>query len=188
MKKLVCSIALLGCVVAGNGQAAVPKGWFVAGTTPSAYEMGTQPGIRGANDNNAFIRSKNETRGFGTLMQTISAKAYRGRRVRFSGFLHTRDADKAGLWMRIDGADKQIVGFDNMEQRSLHGNNDWQNYNIVLDVPEEAADIAFGVLLSGKGEVLADDFKLDVVGNDVVPTGMPLRQLPGVPTNLSFSP
>jgi hypothetical protein len=56
-----------------------------------------------------------------------------------------------------------------------------------LDVPEEAFEIAFGVLLSGSGTVWSDNFAFDVV--DVtfpVPGGNFLEQLPKQPVNLDF--
>lgn len=188
MKKIIAFTALAGFLAIANAHATTPSGWFITGSAAASYDIGTEPGNRHSGDNNAFIRAKAETTGFGSLMQLIDASAYRGKRVRFSGFLRTRNANKAGLWMRIDGADKHIVGFDNMDQRALHGDNDWKNYSIVLDVPQGAVDIAFGFLLIGKGEVLADDFKLETVDNSIAPTGTLHAQLPKGPVNLNFSP
>lgn len=188
MKKVLGFMALVGCVVASSAQAAVPKGWFITGSAAADYDIGAEPGTRGPDNNNAFIRARKDTTGFGTLMQTIDASVYRGKRVRFSGFLRTKDANQAGLWMRIDGAYKRVLGFDNMEKRAVHGDSDWQSYSIVLDVPQEAVDIAFGFLLNGKGEVAADNFKLEIVSHDVATTDMPHPQLPNAPVNLNFSP
>lgn len=188
MKKGLITIALFGCWMAGGAHAAPPQGWFETGSAFHDYDMGSQPGDRHAGDNNAFIRSVKDSKGFGSLMQTVSADAYRNQRVRLSGYLKTKDAGSAGLWMRVDGSERRIVGFDNMEKRALHGDNDWQQYSIVLDVPSDALDIAFGLLLEGNGEVLADDFRLETVGNDIPVTGAPLPQLPKQPRNMTFSP
>ena len=57
--------------------------------------------------------------------------------------------------------------------------------DIVLDVPENAADIAFGFMLQGKGEIWASDFHFETVGNDVPITGM--GALNPKPVNLDFS-
>lgn len=41
--------------------------------------------------------------GLGTLMQQISAQNYVGKRVRFSGFVKTKEVEGwCGLWFRID--------------------------------------------------------------------------------------
>ena len=60
-------------------------------------------------------------------------------------------------------------------------------YEIVLDVPEQADQISFGLLLTGKGQVWMDDLKFEVVGKDVPTTDGGLNQrIPKEPTNLDF--
>jgi hypothetical protein len=164
-----------------------PKGWHAAGSAPEAYEMSARPGDRRAGDRNAYIRALPQVHGFGTMMQSIGAETYRGKRLRLSGYLSTREANSAAMWMRIDAAGHQTVGFDNMDKRSLHGDTDWKRYDIVLDVPQNAELIAFGFLLEGKGEVLADDFKLEEVSKDVPVTGIGRPVYPSAPVNLDFS-
>lgn len=164
-----------------------PKGWHAAGSAPDTYEMGARPGDRRAGDRNAYIRALPQARGFGTMMQSIGADAYRGKRLRLSGYLSTREANSAAMWMRIDAAGHQTVGFDNMDKRALRGDTDWKRYEIVLDVPQNAELIAFGFLLEGKGEVMADDFKLDEVGKDVPVTGTGRPVYPPAPVNLDFA-
>jgi len=177
------AILLTGSLHAGDA----PKGWFPAGSSPDSYDMGVQPGDRRAGDRNAYIRAQAQHRGFGTLMQTFSADAYRGKRLRLSGFLRTRDANSAAMWMRIDGQGQQTVGFDNMSNRPLRGDTDWKRYDIVLDVPDSAQVIAFGFLLEGKGEVLADDFHIEPVGKNVAVTGTDRPAPPAAPANLDFT-
>lgn len=175
-------------LLAGHAQAGdLPKGWFRAGSTPNAYDMGVQVGDRHPGDRNAFIRSQPKEGGFGTLMQTIDASAYHGKRMRLSGYLRARDATSAAMWMRLDGSGPRVVGFDNMSDRSLRGTTDWKRCDIVLDVPDSAKTIAFGFLLEGKGEVLADDFHLEEVGKDVAVTGKTEQSLPAAPVNLDFA-
>lgn len=186
MKKTVL-VALLGCLLAGTASATPPKGWSIAGSAPNDYDIGSEPGTRHPGDVQAFIRARADSTGFGTLMQTIDARNYRGKRVRLSGFLQSKGAGKAQMWMRIDGTEKRPLGFDNMDQRALLGDNDWKRYEIVLDVPATATDIAFGFLLSGKGQAWGDDFKLDIVGTDVPVTDMTHPALPVEPVNMNFA-
>jgi len=184
----IVAIALLFGSMTTSAYAAMPQGWFKTGSAPADYDMGSQAGSRHAGDKNGFIRAKRDSSGFGTMMQTVDAHTYHGQRLRLSGWLKTTGANKAGMWMRIDGSDKKVVGFDNMDDRSLHGDNDWKRYDIVLDIPGDAVDIAFGFLLSGKGELLADDFKLEPVDKNVAVTGGALpASLPEAPVNLDFS-
>ena len=88
--------------------------------------------------------------------------------------------------MRIDKG-KAVVGFDNMQQRGIHGSQPWTTYDIVLDVPADATGIHFGTLLSGPGEVWLNDVKLEVVAQDIPTTGTGSPDtLPTTPVNLDF--
>ena len=132
------------------------KGWGKAGNKPNAYEIGiiydsiTKSKI-------GFIKSlKKSTGGFGTIMQSISAKNYLNKRVKFSVAIKTKEVnDWCGAWMRIDGEKQDILGFDNMQSRPIKGTNDWQTYSIVLDIPQNATQIAFGVLINETGQVFS---------------------------------
>lgn len=180
------AVAALLCSLATGAYAAMPQGWYKYGSAPNDFDAGTTAGNRHAGDKNGFIRAMQDTTGFATLMQTVNAQAYHGKRLRLSGWLKTKDANKAALWMRIDGGDKKIVGFDNMDDRPVTGTVDWKRYDVVLDVPQDAVDIAFGFMLNGKGEVLADDLKLEEVAKDVPVTSRG-SHLPDAPVNLDFS-
>jgi len=96
-------------------------------------------------------------------------------------------SDWAGLWLRVDGPKSEPLAFDNMQERAIKGDTDWTKYEIVLDVPDHAAEIAFGLLLSGKGQVWMDDLKFEVVGKDVPTTGKGLeKETVASPINLDF--
>src|SRR4029453_10374627 len=98
--------------------------------------------------------------------QQFAADDYRGKRVRMSAWVKAKDVDDwAALWMRVDGAKKSPLAFDNMGDRPIKGSADWKKYEIVLGVPEDAAQIAFGILMKGKGRVWGDDFKFEAVDN-----------------------
>jgi hypothetical protein len=91
--------------------------------------------------------------------------------------------------MRVD-KENTMVGFDNMQNRSIKGTQPWQQYDVVLDVPQGATDIAFGVLLTGAGEVWMNDVSFEVVGTETPTTNLNPSQshsLPTHPSNLSFS-
>lgn len=109
------------------------------------------------------------------LVQTISAEPFRGKRVRLSGWLRTRDVTSgwAGLWMRVDSAAKPNIAFDNMPDRGPRGTTEWKQYEVVLDVAEEASDVFFGVILAGNGTVWADDLALEEVPKSVPLTAVP---------------
>ncbi len=166
---------------AGDTTRSPPKGWFITGSAPQQYVFGTE---NCTNGKCAFIKAKTGTpSGFGTLMQEVVADNYLGKRLRLSALLKTVDADRAQLWMRMDAADGQILGFYNMDDRPVTRTTDWKRYSVVLDVPKGTKDIAFGMFLNGKGEVWAEDFRLEPVSKDVP---VSVARLPKAPLNMDF--
>ena len=165
-----------------------PSGWFLAGSKPANYRTGVDTQmLRDGLPSAYLVSTLQDTGGFGTLMQSIQATEYAGKRVRLRGWVRSENVtDWGGLWMRIDKG-KAVVGFDNMEQRAIHGSQPWTTYDIVLDVPVDATAISFGTLLSGPGEVWLNDVQLEVVGQDVHTTGTGGHDpLPTTPVNLDF--
>jgi len=179
-------IALL-TLLSFASMAAAPKGWIVAGSTPTDYEFGTDMAQSADGTKSAFIKSKPEakSKGFGTLMQMFAADDYRGGRWKLSARMRTADAGKAQLWMRVDGPDKKMNAFDNMDDRPVTGDSEWRTYEIVLDVAPDSIAVAFGFFLFGDGQVWADDFKLERVTTAVAVTGKAAQKARN-PTNLDF--
>ena len=174
-----CSLAL---------QAATPNGWFVAGNKPTEYQSGIDPLAAYNGHPSAYLRANMPSvEGFGTLMQDLRASHYLGKRVRFSAFVKTERAQYwAGLWMRVDNESKHVA-FDNMHNRPITGSSDWKKYDVVLDVPQDATGISFGILLAGTGKVWLSNTKFDVVGSDVPVTSPGERKIPDKPVNLEFT-
>ena len=185
----VCAFAL---------QAAVPTGWFLAGTNPGDYDCSIDPAATYLGQPSTYLKSKQgiKAMGFATLMQDFSAAPYAWKRVRLSANLKSEAVDSwGGLWMRIDDAHHpnpkngypSVLAFDNMHDRPIKGTTAWRNYAVVLNVPEGATSISIGFQLDGPGALWVNGMKLDVVGPEVPVTGKPLIQpVPQGPTNLSF--
>jgi hypothetical protein len=173
----------------------LPTGWFKAGDQPDKYEMGVDKGSGQDGKNAATIKSvSKKIDGFGTLMQTCLPGKFLGKRVRMSGYIKSKDiSDWAGLWLRIDksGSDESLE-FDNMhdgkKERSIKGTTDWKKYEIVLDVPNSATNMAYGALLVGTGQIWFDKLEFEVVDNSIPTTGMErdARNSTYEPTNLDF--
>jgi RNA polymerase sigma factor (sigma-70 family) len=175
--------------------AEVPEGWGGGSAQPGEYELGLDSGVAHGGKASGTIKCVAGTpTGFGSLTQAFKADDYRGKRVRYSGYIKTRDASEgAGLWMRVDST-TQTLTFDNMDRRKVK-DTDWKKAEIVLDVPADAAYITFGVLMNGTGQTWVDDLKFEVVGNDVASTNMlegpiPAKvghlTVPDKPVNLDF--
>lgn len=171
-----CAEAGLTAVHPAVSQAAqAPKGWSLTGSHREHYYLTTDGKVRHGGKTSATLISKNSASedGFGSMKQEIKADNYRGRRVRYSGYLRAElAAQRLALWMRVEGEDGKILAFDNMDERPATGTTSWKKYEIVLDVPEAAQHIALGAHFEGKGQIWVDDLKLEAVGQDVASTDM----------------
>ena len=166
-----------------------PPGWGLTGSDPNDYRVGTDADIAHSGARSGFIASRPGAQGFGTLMQSFKAGRYLGKRLRLSAYIRSDEVERwAALWMRVDGADHETLAFDNMQDRPIAGTTDWRLYRIVLDVPELAEMIAFGVLLEGPGHVWLDDVEFETVSDDVPTTSRQTTPIvPERPLNLDFS-
>lgn len=164
----------------------LPQGW--GGGNPG-YELAVDRTVAHDGKQSGRIsyvgEGEPEKPGFGTLTQGISADAFRSQRVRYSGYVRTKNVEGGvGLWMRVDGPERgRSLSFDNMMDRRITGTMDWKRYEIVLDVPKEATAIYFGMLVSGKGTAWVDDLKLEEVTRDTPITDLRKRETAG---NMGF--
>jgi hypothetical protein len=109
--------------------------------------------------------------------------------------MKTEHANDGGghLWLRVDGQSRGVLQFDNMDRNPVKGTTAWQQYSVVLDVPPDAAALAYGFFIQGAGKMWVSGTKLEPVGPEVASTNMnnnkaPAPSLPKAPVNLSFNP
>lgn len=166
------------------------KGWLLTGTNPSLYMMKADHEVFHTGSKSGYLSSDGsvEEGHFGTMMQTFSAKKWIGKRLKMSCFIKTKNVVKCGAWCRIDSRNGDLLQFDNMNNRSIHGTTDWNYYSIVLDVREESASIHFGLLLTGSGEAWIDGISFEEVDHSVSSTNIAgsAGELPLEPVNLGF--
>jgi hypothetical protein len=168
-KKIFKSVLFVGTTIALLSFD-LPKDWFKAGSNPQSYDMGIDKGAGQDGKSCATIKSiHKKVDGFGTLMQDFVPEKYLGKRVRMSGLMKSKDVNGwAGLWLRVDQANSQkALSFDNMQDRAIKGTTDWKKYEIVLDVPQQASNIAFGALLDGTGQVWFSNLSFEIVDTSV---------------------
>jgi tetratricopeptide (TPR) repeat protein len=150
--------------------------WFLAGSNRGDYEVKPEAGDVEAKDRWTLRSTTATPTGFGTIMKNIPADEYRGKRVRMSALIQSAEiAGWAGMWMRVDGPDSQVLSFDNMQSRPIKGTRPARKYEIVLDVPEASLQIAHGVLLFGGGQIWISDLKFEAVEPDTPTTGAASR-------------
>ena len=177
-----------------------PRGWAGAGTRPQDYKVSIADDSALGGRASAHIRgTTSDTNDFGTLMQSISAAQYRGRRVSFSGDLRISPASRGvGLWLRADDACGRVLTFGSSQRPGDGGTPTLQRHGVVLDVPANAQNLHFGTLLVGSAEAWISELELAVVEDTVGLTAGPFHTadcstpavgaLPGTsPVNLDFT-
>lgn len=171
-------------ILAGD---ALPKDWVKAGSDPSDYKMGVDENVTFDGSKSAFIEADSaKSKGFGTLMQNSSVEDYLGERVRLTIYIKTQDVSGwTGGWFRIDGGKKKTLAFDNMNNRPITKSTEWAKYTMVLDVPNNATKMAYGVLLNGNGKVWFDNLSFEVVDENTPVTDLYAIKLQNKPKNLS---
>lgn len=186
------SAMLLFALGTGFAQEGGIKGWTLAGSAPKSYSVFKDRTERHERHNTIVLRSiENVTDNFGTVMQMVQAKKFRGKRVMLSGYIRAKDVKgDAGLWMRVDGANDVMLAFDNMSSRPIVGTEPWRKYEVVLDVPQvESKDIAFGARLYGSGQLWISGLRLRAVSRAVKCTAPQVadpKRLPEAPVNMDF--
>ncbi|EGF25472.1 hypothetical protein RBWH47_03601 [Rhodopirellula baltica WH47] len=103
----------------------------------------------------------------GSLRQVIDAERFAGKRIRLSGYLKTQEADLAGLRIRINRPEGGQVTFAHVDSTRLEGTSDWQEVQMVADIPEDTTMMSIAVVLEGGGRLWADDLSLSVVDKSV---------------------
>ncbi|MDQ6768870.1 MAG: hypothetical protein M3Z54_02660 [Gemmatimonadota bacterium] len=152
-----------------------PDGWVGTGTRPQDYRVTIANDSAFDGGATAHLRGRtSHTNDFGTLMQSISARHYRGQRVRFAGQIRIENViNAAALWLRADDACGRVLTFDSTEQHSDRGTAGWRTHTVVFDVPADAQNLYFGTLVVGSGDAWIRDLHLEVVGNAVPVTAAP---------------
>jgi hypothetical protein len=203
------SLIAIGCgstePKADRTEGVIPDGWGATNPAPQLFTFGIDRSEKHGGQQSAFVSGRQGASvsnfSFG---QSIRADNYRGERVRWSGWIRTRDVvgsfdDGGGLWVAIYYPAEGGVGERRVrgEITGFRGNTEWHQMSVVLDVPSSAVGMIMGVYLWGPGHLWVDDFVLEEVGTGVMTTASVVSDSPSgvlasfatrglVPENLDF--
>ncbi len=108
------------------------------------------------------------------VQQAFIASSFKGKRVQFSGYARRKFTDGfAHIALKIGVVDDDVTyhcGF-----LKLTDETDWERFNFVIDVPNDAGVFLIQIGSEGKGVVWFDDFEFAVVSGDVEITDQPRR-------------
>lgn len=151
-----------------NYSTSLPKYWFVGGKGFSYLLDSIE---KHAGKYSLKMEKTADLNGdFGVYTGTLPIETYAGKSVEYRGWIKTKGVKNgyAGLWLRVDGENGATLGFDNMEDRGLKGDNNWTQVSIKMDVNKDAKNINFGGLFPGEGTVWFDDLELYINGEKFV--------------------
>lgn len=149
---------LEGWSTTANGDNATPNPYYAVGIDPVVQRNGVHA---------AFLQSSAlQPEGYGALRQDASAKPYRGRRIRLSGYLKTEGIrDYAGFMLSLLDTTSDRTWA--MAKHPILGTTDWRRYEYVVDVPKDCRMIMIGASMKGPGKVWASEYRLEFVGREV---------------------
>lgn len=113
------------------------------------------------------------------LRQAAEAVPYWGKRVRFSGWIRTKDVEPpaggesggATLYFGATATNTPTLSV------RITGTTEWQYRELIMDIPRGSAYMPLGISLTGSGQVWARDLKFEEVSSDVpvTPPGIGAR-------------
>lgn len=144
---------------------------FYGGSEPGGYSSSVDTSTTVDGAASTLLVSGN-TANDDTWNATVGNKSidssYWGKRWRMRTKIKTESADGGFAWFRIDLPNGYVI--DNMidpTDRTISGTKDWQEVSLVLDVPNDATDFAFGSGLMGKGKVWIGPITFDEVNSSI---------------------
>ncbi|MDH3284839.1 MAG: hypothetical protein OEQ13_08860, partial [Acidobacteriota bacterium] len=130
--------------------------------------------------------SGNASGDFANMMQVLEATPFRGKIVRLSAAVRVDGqgpGDRAQMWLRVDRPGGRMGFFDNMGDRPITG-REWERYEIVGLVEEDAERINVGLMKFGAGRAFLDDVELEVLGEPAAAAAAPRPLAPRGLVNL----
>ena len=191
---------LLAAILAAavSGSPAMPPGttaasWRVLGTGVTDYDVSLDSSV--AHGGHASVRIASrvaEPYGSASIAQQVRADAWRGRRVRFSGYLKGQDVEGDGGGITIGVVSSAgVTAQRTLDTAPILGSTGWRAVRADVDVPSTAAGINLTVTLNGAGTLWVDDLRLEVAGTAAAvpaPPAPPPRPMPAADTMALVGP
>ena len=144
-----------------------PEGWSFAKRPDGAQmvSLTSEDPVQGAMS--AFVDASAANSEFANLMQAFDAAPFQGKRVRFRAAVKTADnpsRTRVQMWFRVD-RDSGMGAFDNMQDRPIRA-DDWEYFDIVLDIDDDATRMNVGLFIIGPGRAWIDDATVQIVDRE----------------------
>ncbi len=106
----------------------------------------------------------NKEKNIATFSQRIDAAIYRNRKVRFSAWAKVEKGFNGPI-LFLESTTLDMKKCSNIKECGILSNN-WTNFIVELDIPQNAKDITYGIIYDGKGTIFLDACEFDFVRNN----------------------
>ena len=145
----------------------MPRGWVLPAYAASRHYNASMTDYKSKSGKyclelNRFAPYKDSL--YGSVMQSVDAKPYRGKTVRFGAWVRAEISGPRGsahLWLIEYNKQNNISYYDLMEDRPIVS-NEWDFYEIFAEIPDDADYINFGLMLKGNGKAWIDGAKFEI--------------------------
>lgn len=171
---LVISLTILSCNNAANKKEgnlqSIPQ-WYYSGINYQSYHCGLDTVNKYQGKSALFIKNEtNDTNSFLVFGQSLISDSFKGKIMQLSAFLKLSDVKNlAGLWIRVDDDSLILASINSWENNfQAKGSNNWDKYILNVKIPDSAAVINYGVILSGAGNVWGDHFEIKINNDSLI--------------------
>lgn len=167
----------------------MPRGWDLTFEGQNTYDVKLDSIQKKQGKYSLMLTPGKSKATYGAIDFPITQRLH-GKSIILIGTIKTENVKSgwAGLWIRVDGEDKQILSFETMDGKGVKGTTGWKEY--MLQVPydeQEATKISAGALLVGDGKMWLDSVRLLVDEVPINRTPISTRPRYGALSDTSFS-
>lgn len=130
---------------------------------------------------------------FGYLMQSVDISKYEKKEFKLSAWVKTEEKNQAQFWARVDGENREILFFNNMDENPV-SSKDWVKVEQRGLLEKGSNRLIFGLMVKGANQAWIDNVSLTInVKNEVwvnVPLANPSIEnwKDGRPVDWTYSP
>ena len=142
-----------------------PEGWTgIQHAGPLSYTFKLDTAVH--HDGERSLRIDNVgPEPYGAVFQQLRADALRGKTVRLSAWMRTRDTGEsvtgAGAVLTLQAMQGgATIAWNHMKDAPVRGTTDWARHEITLAIPRNADQVEVGAMLHGRGTLWLDDVEV----------------------------
>jgi hypothetical protein len=144
------------------------SGWQLTAPSSDRFEASRDQTVTFDGKPTARLQSTVATADLGALVHSIDAEKYRGKRIRFATNAKIKGVEGGtGSWLRVESPEVPFRVFADSHDVHLEGDSDWTPLSIVIDVPQDAQAIYFGLSQDGPGTSWFGPVSVETVDDSV---------------------